>query len=422
MKSIFSILATLVLTFLFSCSRFQPNDYFKELDDLCEDDPPKALEELRKEDSCLYDNAGNAAKALECLHECLDVLPQGDEKDALHGRCLFKIANILMAREIYDTSLEYLQEALDSSEKKGDVLWRCMALRDIAWCQTKLGNTPKAVEAYEKGLALARKEGHKKAEARLCTQYASLLVELGDFKKAEHCITLFYQISDSLDNVNASEMVAKTSSLYNYQPRERENQSLNDGNHGKTLLAWGFGLACLIALLLSITVWLLMQKEKRGLALRNNLLKQATKDREELVKKIDEQSQQMQIRKERHLLDQKKRDLALESVMKSDAYKKFAKASTKGISEDDPLRDGLEEAVAGAFHNWEDTLVTLKRMNAQQKHVTLLVKVHFSPTDIARITNKSRSAISSTRMRLFTSNFGKKDAKAEDWDVFVQAI
>lgn len=263
----------------------------------------------------------------------------------------------------------------------------------------------------------------------------------------------FYALSDSLDKLSAAEAVTKINSLYNYQLRERENSLLEAENRRKTVLAWGLGAVCVIVALLASSVWMAMKKKRQELTFRNNALKLSMKKQEEeskrniegqrkaieelksqtsslntsneeLKKQLEKQAEALLLKEQRAMVEKKERDMALERVMASAPYKTLRKAcqsKSEGVREQDEVWLRLEEEVYAAFPNMENTLMNLKKMSRQQLHVTLLIKLNFSPTDIATLTNKSRSAISSTRERLFKSNFDK-ECKAEDWDKFIYTL
>lgn len=281
------------------------------------------------------------------------------------------------------------------------------------------GRMSQAIQCYERLARIGSHAGKRLAYYELSKYY----LEKGQYKEGVPFLTSFYEQSDSLDDQNASEVVANMNALYNYQLREKENLQLKEENFHKSLLVWGMSAVCIIIALTTLTLWFALQKNKQELRTRNNLLKQTLNENEELTKKADEQSKEMELMRQRNLLERMERDLALEKVKKTDIYKAFAEnASGKGFAEQDPSWDELESKVMEAFPKMADALTLMKKMSAQQKHVTLLIKLEFSPSEISTLTQKSPSAISSTRERLFRSNFGSPKGKATDWDTFILAL
>lgn len=74
-----------------------------------------------------------------------------------------------------------------------------------------------------------------------------------------------------------------------------------------------------------------------------------------------------------------------------------------------------------AFPKFESRLSSLCKMSDVEMQVCMLLKLRFSPSEIATVIIKDASTISSIRGRLYQKVFGKKGG-AKDWDEFLKTL
>jgi DNA-binding CsgD family transcriptional regulator len=60
-------------------------------------------------------------------------------------------------------------------------------------------------------------------------------------------------------------------------------------------------------------------------------------------------------------------------------------------------------------------------MSEQELHVSLLIKIHLQPRDIASLTAHSKESVATTRSRLYSKVFGRKGSSKE-WDDFIFSL
>ena len=90
-----------------------------------------------------------------------------------------------------------------------------------------------------------------------------------------------------------------------------------------------------------------------------------------------------------------------------------------------PLTDeewkDLAETINACYPNFTKKLYGLCKMNTQEYHVCLLLKCNLTPTNIAKLTNRSKEAISAARRRLYERTKGENGSPA-DWDQIIREI
>lgn len=105
----------------------------------------------------------------------------------------------------------------------------------------------------------------------------------------------------------------------------------------------------------------------------------------------------------------------------SDFYTTLHKRVVKG----DTLRKSDWEDISAqlkeAFPKFESRLSSLCKMSDVEMQVCMLLKMRFTPSEIATVIIKDVSSISSIRSRLYQKVFGKKGG-AKDWDEFLKTL
>ena len=81
------------------------------------------------------------------------------------------------------------------------------------------------------------------------------------------------------------------------------------------------------------------------------------------------------------------------------------------------MEDTLKETCSGFF----EKLSEIYTFNEFQLRVCMLIKAHFSPSEIAKLTERPKETITSTRRRLYARIFQEK-GKPEDWDNFIISL
>ncbi len=121
------------------------------------------------------------------------------------------------------------------------------------------------------------------------------------------------------------------------------------------------------------------------------------------------------------LIEQEKRGQAETVIFSSPVYLRLQQCLANGHSLSDSDWQELATLVDSVYTGFTDKLYSLYRLSQQDYRVSLLIKVHIQPKDIATLTSHSKESIASTRSRLYAKIFGHKGS-TRDWDDFILSI
>ncbi|MBO4550314.1 MAG: amino acid ABC transporter permease, partial [Bacteroidaceae bacterium] len=81
----------------------------------------------------------------------------------------------------------------------------------------------------------------------------------------------------------------------------------------------------------------------------------------------------------------------------------------------------LTQLLNSIYTSFTEKLYSLYPMSEHELHVSLLIKMHLQPKDIALLTAHSKESIATTRSRLYSKVFGRKGS-SKDWDDFILSL
>lgn len=136
------------------------------------------------------------------------------------------------------------------------------------------------------------------------------------------------------------------------------------------------------------------------------------------------EEQLRQIKKERESRPQPVAK-AIEQVendfLQSDFYQQLHRQVSEGHRLEDADWKKMEQQLFPIYPNFINHLRSLCRMSDTERHVCILIKYHFSPSEMAQVLYKDISTISSIRARLYQKVFNTK-GRAKDWDDFILSL
>ena len=110
-----------------------------------------------------------------------------------------------------------------------------------------------------------------------------------------------------------------------------------------------------------------------------------------------------------------------EDFFRSDYYTRLHRRVTEG----EVLREAdwqeMEQEIRPVYPDFVRRLSGLCKMSNVEQHVCLLIKLRFSPTEMAAVLCKDISTISTIRSRLYKKVFNRKGG-AKDWDNFILSL
>ena len=164
-----------------------------------------------------------------------------------------------------------------------------------------------------------------------------------------------------------------------------------------------------------------IEANRKKIAELEKLLKKLGDENSMLKLELEERKAKLDYANTLAIIDNEKRQQAESVVFGSDIYAKIKDLIDRGqtMGKDDWKR--LTELVDSIYSGFTGKLYSLYRMNEHDYHVSLLIKIHLQPKEIATLTAHSKESVSSTRSRLYQKIFGQK-ASPKEWDDFILSL
>ena len=267
-------------------------------------------------------------------------------------------------------------------------------------------------------------------------EYLSILAEKqANYKESLRFMRLCQQAQDSIQKITSSEEIRKMTSLYNYQKREQENHLLRKENNRAKLRNYRLIAAFSVLFVLITGLAYRWKRQKDYTALQVQKIQWEKQDQyERSVRRIEENNRKL--REMEHLLSQERdnknallqvqkellevsnqriqlcrteRDLMEAELKRSDIYQKFHQAGEMGvrIEEEDWL--ALGKVLDQTYDDFTNRLRRLcVNISPVELRICYLIKISIKVTDMAKLLNRSKSSISSTRARLYKKITGEE--------------
>ena len=344
-----------------------------------------------------YNGKKQYTKPLPYLKKALAISQDTDYK-MMYYAILAQIANHHYNLKDYNTAKVYADKALNGVDSTN--------MRSVysiaADIYNAKGLTDSAVSLYQKLYGLNDVYAKQFASKKLIRYW----LENGMSEKALKYITTYEIYTDSIEKIIQTENVAKINALYNYQSKEKENYELKIKNQEekKQKFAVMFALVLSTIMLSGVIVW---YKYK-------NKLMQLEMDKAELAEKN-------RILEEQKMMNDKNLKIKSTEIYLT-IKKKISEHQDKNENITEKEWDRLDHEVNSIFNEFYKRVHNLIPEISQHEYkVCLLLKIGTRPTDIARLTNRSKEAINSTRRRLYEKAFGRKGRPA-DWDDIINSL
>ena len=121
------------------------------------------------------------------------------------------------------------------------------------------------------------------------------------------------------------------------------------------------------------------------------------------------------------IIENEKRQQAETVIFSSEVYRRLQECLNAGRSLNYQDWGELTRLLNSIYTGFTEKLYSLFRMSEHELHVSLLIKMHLQPKDIALLTAHSKESIATTRSRLYSKVFGRKGS-SKDWDDFVLTL
>ena len=165
----------------------------------------------------------------------------------------------------------------------------------------------------------------------------------------------------------------------------------------------------------------------------DRIIKESQKRIEELERKIEDTSHantllQAQLQKQKHIIlctnkpattALNEQEQAETNFRNSEIYLRFKRNIDTPKSSSD--WQALQDAVDKTYNNFTESLYRFYSFSNHELQVCLLIKINMQPSDIAKLTNHTKEAITATRRRLYEKVFQEKGTP-KLWDEFIHAL
>ena len=160
--------------------------------------------------------------------------------------------------------------------------------------------------------------------------------------------------------------------------------------------------------------------------------KQKIAELESLIKKMGDENSMLRLELEEKklaldynnkvaIIENEKRQQAETVIFSSDIYRRLQECLNTGKSLNYQDWGELTSLLNSIYTGFTEKLYSLYPMSEQELHVSLLIKIHLQPRDIASLTAHSKESIATTRSRLYSKVFGRKGS-SKDWDDFIFSL
>jgi hypothetical protein len=277
-----------------------------------------------------------------------------------------------------------------------------------------------------------------------------LEVEKQNYPQAINHIKTALKLNDSIKKITKTEAVAKINSLYNYQHINKELEKEQQANLKRKFT--NYILSSVLLFLFILMGWLIayikqrkalaFQREKQLLLLKEELYIRSTEalennqrkihsleeelcqlksDKKQLIKELTQQKELLEISSQKIMTVQAERELKENILKGSEIYQLFHKAChvQPNIKITEKEWQELQIAIDDTYPNFSKTLYSLcPQLSLMDLRICYAIKISLSVTETANLVNRSKSAITASRIRLYKKLHGE-EGSAEMFDRFI---
>lgn len=289
---------------------------------------------------------------------------------------------------------------------------------------------------------------------------ADIAMKENNIEKANGYMKTFKQLTDSAQQITATESVAQMKSLYDYQLREKENMQLQQQKEHIRNRFIVTALVCTILFILLGASVFIYRRRQHLLTLQMSVMKHNAEEqykktsayiehnKQEIIKlttQIDQLQQDISTEKEEHFnekqrlleelerqrqkieqqnklaeIEMQERSNAGDKVLESDIYKELRTA----IDSKKLMTEKKLEQVENLLNKlYPDFLSIIQPCNLSKTNyvICLLTKIGIQSIDIATLIGRERSTITKAKPKIYKKITGL-DGKAIDFDNYIQLV
>lgn len=221
----------------------------------------------------------------------------------------------------------------------------------------------------------------------------------GNVKRAAYFFREYRLYNDLAIKEKSTELIARMNSVYNYQKEQKKVIHLE----WERKLIYAFCGSGVLGIIFLIFVFYMKSKDNKqrikivSLQLEQLKMKTAEYEKKSIVEKNEEKDE----------------------IYNSPIFKRMTDVAQHGqdklaITEEEWT--DFEDLINKVYPKFSSKLRTLYELSEIELHVSLLIKAGFKPKDISNIVNRSQSALSSIRRRLYKKVYNIDPIEPADWD------
>ena len=403
--------------------------------------PNEMLEELQKE--AYYAQMANDTLhqlvAIAWQHSAYDMLNQPDSSVSVLQYVLGKyqeygyredVASTASTLCIYMVERKDFDSARKYIELRNEAMGHQMVVEDsiivyyLGMYHLEVGNLDSA-EQHFRGLLHSQNLNNREAACKGLTSLYQVKAVCDSVAKYS---MLSYQIADKRFQISNKEELQNKQALYNYNRNQRlaQERALEASRNKAGMMLFAF-----LSILLFLSILTYWHRKKRQINQMEteyyHLMELQEQARFDLVKMKDEEKEELLRQKEKEIqgyqqaIDEIQKVLKKEQTIEptladSDVYKHFV-SLTRHTNEKVCKKDWAElsKLVDGCLPHFRSTLYSKYHLNELDYHLCLLIRLHFSLSEIGILLEESPQYISKRRKSLLKCIF-HQEGKPEIFD------
>lgn len=387
---------------------------------------------------------------------------------------LREIGRVFTGQNNIDSTLYYYKKAEEVAENINNTYLVGIINQEMAGIYGQIEKYPEAYTAIQKSLCTSKRSipayystlanlFHKTGKTDSAMYYYTQLCSIGNYYhkqlgykglskiarqqgKLSDALTFadnYHAYTDSINKTMNAEAVHKVNALYNYRLREKENKLLKAENKQRKQELI-YILISFILLIAFIVIYIEQNKRKHLEQSKQKVLREKQyrksvafiKSNEEQIEQLTNELQVLQatnadqallVEAQREELitvnkqikaANRERELATVSLSRTPIYIRFHQATSHDIKLTKADWQALQEAIDHTYKDFTSRLYELYPVSEIELQICLLLKIGVSATNIASLTGRSKSGITSARKKLYEKIHGEK-ATPEQWDNFI---
>lgn len=385
-----------------------------------------------------YNKAGKKSNSIDCYKKAYK-LSRDINNEQMGTIVLAQMASFYIEQGDYSEAKKCLKPSIDTFDSINISPNYAMALKICMNTQQYDSAHFYAKELLKVGTIYARQTA-----SRCLTELA---LQEKDYNSVAKYLKLFNEYTDSVKTITATESVNRMNSLYNYNLREKENLILKAENANKKV-ALTITICTVFTLSIILITYIYRNRQKQKLQierfarLRKELYEQSTEfirknkekiefleqelknvsnENHQLIEKLEEQRADLILANETTIRKKTRNESAKARIVATDIFKTIQDYIKKEKAVNGKEWKELDEVMNKEIPDFKTNLYSYYNISQHEYHICMLIRLEFSPTDMAMLLGCTTSAVSKARKRL-QEKFFSDEGTPKDFDQFIKTL